>query len=118
MPENTQYAEIRRIVDPRRTHPCIRPLCRIPFKQTKAANPLVRELASILRRSPAAVARKLGNFGAFDPELHGRGISGLTHFSRLDKQVWDEFHDDWGNLVYEAYKLKESFGAGFDAIGR
>ena len=82
--------------------------CRIPFRQTKANNPRVRELAQLLQRSPAAVARKLGNFGAFDPVLREQNISGLGHGSRLDRQIWDEFHSDWGGLVYEAHKLKRS----------
>jgi hypothetical protein len=82
--------------------------CRIPFKKTKASTPAVQDLASLLGRSPASVARKLGNFGAFDPELQKRNITGLTHFSRLDREVWDEFNADWSGLVFEAYRLKAS----------
>ena len=51
--------------------------CRIPFQKTKASTPEVQELAALLQRSPASIARKLGNFGAFDPELKRRRISGL-----------------------------------------
>ena len=50
--------------------------CRIPFQRTKASDPRVKELAAILGRTPASVARKLGNFGAFDPQLAARDISG------------------------------------------
>ena len=32
--------------------------CRIPFKKTKANNPDVIELANLLKRSPASIARK------------------------------------------------------------
>ena len=39
--------------------------CRIPFRKTKANNRDVIELAKLLGRSPASVARKLGNFGSF-----------------------------------------------------
>lgn len=81
--------------------------CRIPFQRTKASNPRVQELAALLGRTPAAVARKLGNFGAFDPELQRRGISGLVHFGRLDKEIWEEFHQNWNSLVLEAEKLRE-----------
>lgn len=80
--------------------------CRIPFQKTKATNPEVRKLAIALKRSPASVARKLGNFGAFDPELKERNISGLAHGSRLDRQIWDEFHHDWNTLVLEAHRLR------------
>ncbi len=81
--------------------------CRIPFQRTKANNPAVQELAKMLGRTPASVARKLGNFGAFDPELRHRAISGLTHTSKLDRQVWDEFHEDWNGLVWTASRIRE-----------
>ena len=83
--------------------------CRIPFKKTKANNPQVIELAHSLGRSPASVARKLGNFGSFDPALQDRQITGLAHTGRLDAEVWAEFNTDWNRLVLEASRLKVSF---------
>ena len=83
--------------------------CRIPFQQTKASNPKVQELAALIGRSHSSVARKLGNFGAFDPELQRKGISGLVHASKLDKEIWDEFHHNWNDLVFEASKLRRQF---------
>lgn len=80
--------------------------CRIPFQRTKASNPRVQELAAVLGRTPASVARKLGNFGAFDPTLARKNIVGLTHGSKLDKEVWNEFHLDWAGLVNYAQELK------------
>lgn len=80
--------------------------CRIPFKKTKANNPEVIALAQVLQRTPASVARKLGNFGAFDPELAKQDISGLTHTSKLDKTIWQEFNSDWGSLVVEADRIR------------
>jgi len=82
--------------------------CRIPFQQTKASNPEVQALAELLKRSHASVARKLGNFGAFDPELRRQAISGLTHTSKLDREVWDEFHSDWPGLVAIAGQMRDS----------
>jgi putative restriction endonuclease len=80
--------------------------CRIPFQHTKATDPRVKELAAILQRTPASVARKLGNFGAFDPQLAAQNISGLTHGSKLDRAVWDEFHTDWNSLIELAHQLR------------
>lgn len=80
--------------------------CRIPFQRTKAADPRVKELAALLHRTPASVARKLGNFGAFDPQLAARNISGLTHGSKLDKEIWDEFNADWNSLTVRAFELR------------
>jgi len=85
--------------------------CRIPFRQTKATNPRVVSLAQLIGRSPAGVARKLGNFGAFDPELQKRGVSGLVHASKLDAEIWDAFSNDWNSLALEACRLPEALGA-------
>lgn len=80
--------------------------CRIPFQRTKATDSRVKDLAAILHRTPASVARKLGNFGAFDPQLAARNISGLAHGSKLDKAIWDEFHADWNGLIVRAHELR------------
>ena len=85
--------------------------CRIPFRKTKANNPDVIELAKLLGRSPASVARKLGNFGSFDPELQKQHIKGLVHAGKLDAEVWDEFNSNWNRLVLEANRLRADFGA-------
>ncbi len=84
--------------------------CRIPFKATKASNPKVIELAQLLNRSAAAVARKLGNFGAFDPALRKQRIVGLTHTAKLDREIWNEFHRDWAGLVEHAARLRVRLG--------
>lgn len=86
--------------------------CRIPFQRTRAADSRVKELAAILQRTPASVARKLGNFGAFDPQLAIRNISGLTHGSKLDRTVWDEFHADWNGLIIRAHELRTERNSG------
>jgi len=85
--------------------------CRIPFKKTKANNPEVIALATLLKRSSASVARKLGNFGSFDPELKMRHVTGLVHVSKLDAEIWDEFNSDWNRLVLEAERLRAELGA-------
>ncbi len=86
--------------------------CRIPFQRTKANDSRVKALAGLLERTPSSIARKLGNFGAFDPQLAARDISGLTHGSKLDKAVWDEFHQDWAGLVVRAHDIKSELKPG------
>ncbi|HEY3855789.1 MAG TPA: HNH endonuclease [Verrucomicrobiae bacterium] len=82
--------------------------CRIPFKRTKSNNPEVIALAQILQRTPASVARKLGNFGAFDPNLAKQDITGLTHTSKLDKAIWQEFNSNWSDRVIEADRIRSA----------
>jgi putative restriction endonuclease len=59
-------------------------------------------MATLLGRTPSSVARKLGNFGSFDPKLAEQGISGLVNSSKLDREIWDAFQNDWETLVVEA----------------
>lgn len=80
--------------------------CRIPFQRTNSREPKVKELAALLGRTPGSVARKLGNLGAFDPALAAKNITGLAHTGKLDRVIWDEFHDDWGALVDQAHELR------------
>ena len=83
--------------------------CRIPFSKTKRNNPVVIELAELIGRTPSSVARKLGNFGSFDPMLMKQDISGLAHASKADAAIWEEFSTDWNTLVWEAESLREQF---------
>lgn len=83
--------------------------CRIPFQKTKANNPEVIDLSRIIGRTSSSVARKLGNFGAFDPALRNLNIKGLTRTSKMDREIWNEFHTDWNGLTWEANLLKNKF---------
>ena len=78
---------------------------RIPFKDSNKSHPDVRYVAKLVNRSPDAVNMKIGNFGSLDPELRKRGIRGLRNASRLDQEVWNEFHADWQGLIEESERL-------------
>ncbi|MBS1271944.1 MAG: hypothetical protein MAGBODY4_01080 [Candidatus Marinimicrobia bacterium] len=79
--------------------------CRIPFSRIDTSNPDVQELAKLIGRSVNAASMKLSNFARLDPELQKRDISGLSHGSKLEKVVWDEFHNNWDEMLYESEKL-------------
>lgn len=82
--------------------------CQIPFSATSAKNPRVQLLAERLGRTPASVARKLGSFGSLDERLAQKGISGLPHTSRLDKEAWEAFKHDLGSLAVMAHVVEKS----------
>jgi len=84
--------------------------CQIPFAKTKASNPDVIALANLLGRTPSSAARKLGNFGAFDPTLAQKGISGLQHVGKADKAIWEEFYGNWDALVRESQNIRVKLG--------
>lgn len=72
--------------------------CKIPFGKINKNHPQVIELSRLIGRTPSAVSMKMGNFGRFDPDLAAKGIVGLEHGSYLDKEVWDEYHQNMEEL--------------------
>src|SRR5690606_8991974 len=79
--------------------------CRLPFGRMHQRNPLVIELARHLGRTPGAVAYKLVNFASLDPQLQKRNIKGASHAAKLDREVWNDFHENWALLIAESERL-------------
>lgn len=82
---------------------------RIPFSKSRANHPEFQKIAKIIRRTPASVNLKIGNFGSFDRTLAKKEITGLVHTSKLDKEIWEEFRGKYSLLTDESPKLKASF---------
>lgn len=80
--------------------------CRTPFGRIHNRNPEIIELANLINRTPSAVSWKLANFSRLDPAVQERGLSGATHGSRKEKEIWDEFHQNWDMLSFESEKLR------------
>jgi hypothetical protein len=81
--------------------------CLTPFGKLHSRNPRIIELAQLIRRTPDALAMKLVNFASLDPSITGTGRRGLSGASARDREVWDEFHADWGRLAIECEQLRE-----------
>ena len=79
--------------------------CKTPFTKINASNKSVKELAPILGRSASAVALKLANFARLDPALQQRNISGMTHGSKAEIEIWKDFSSNWEGLVYQSEKI-------------
>ena len=79
--------------------------CKLPFGKMHGRNPEIIQLANFIGRTPSSIALKLGNFASFDPTLKERGIKGASNASKLDKQVWDEFYNNWDAALIESEKL-------------
>lgn len=79
--------------------------CTIPFKKSSKFHPDVIRIANILGRTPSAVNMKIGNFGRLDPKLKENNITGLQNGSKLDEEIWKEFHQDWSHLAFESERL-------------
>lgn len=80
--------------------------CETPFGQLHAKNKRVIELATLIGRTPSALAMKCVNFASLDPVIRESGRSGLSNASAMDKQIWGEFHASWDQLLEECAALE------------
>jgi putative restriction endonuclease len=80
--------------------------CRTPFGRIHNRNPEIIEIANAMGRSPSAVSWKLANFSRLDPSVTGRNLSGATHGSALDREIWNEFNQDWERLSFESETVR------------
>jgi len=78
--------------------------CCTPFGRLHQHNPDIIELATIIDRSPSAVAMKACNFASLDPVQQQRDITGLANVSQSDRKLWDEFLQDAEQIADEAEK--------------
>jgi len=79
--------------------------CKIPFGQMHQNNYAVIDLAEIINRTAGSVAYKLVNFASLDPKLKERGIKGMSNASNLDREVWNEYMQNWDQQFIESEKL-------------
>lgn len=84
--------------------------CQLPFGKLHGRNPEIIQLAELLGRTPSAVAMKLVNFASLDPAITASGRKGLNGASKIDREIWDEFHADWDGLAVECEQLRQQFG--------
>jgi putative restriction endonuclease len=80
--------------------------CKTPFGRIHNRNPEIIALAAALGRTPSALSWKLANFARFDPALKKRNIAGAGHGAKLERDVWDEFSQDWERLSFESERLR------------
>lgn len=76
--------------------------CKTSFRKISSSNQEIIELADLLGRAPSSVALKMQNLAHFDPELRKRNIIAMSHGSKQDAAVWQEFSSDWEELSYQA----------------
>jgi len=72
---------------------------KIPFGLFDKSQKVIIDLATAMQRTPGSVAMKLTNLASFDPALKLRGVKGLPGASKLDREMWDEFHADLAEFV-------------------
>jgi predicted restriction endonuclease len=79
--------------------------CKMPFGQLHRGNPLIIEVATKMGRTSSSLAMKLCNFASLDPVQRARGIKGLAGATKLDREMWNEFRDNFSTLAAESEEL-------------
>jgi putative restriction endonuclease len=90
--------------------------CQLPFGRMHRGTPEIITLAAAMGRTPSSVAMKLSNLASLDPAHQERGVKGLTSTSVADREIWDEFHQDWGRLAAESEQLRAAARLSLDAV--
>jgi len=88
--------------------------CQLPFGRLHQRNPEIVALASLIGRTPSAVAMKLCNFASLDPSITGSGRQALGNASALDREIWNAFNADWEGLAIECAELRGKLEAAAD----
>ncbi len=93
--------------------------CKTPFGRIHNRNPDIISLAKHIDRSPSAVSWKLANFARLDPTIRARNLTGATHGSKGEIEIWEEFHEDWDSLAFESERLlAQTMGRNLEEIAR
>lgn len=79
--------------------------CKLPFGKMHKGNPLIKEVAEKMKRTPSSLAMKLSNFASLDPILKARGIKGLDGATKQDRAMWEEFRGHIATLAPESETL-------------
>lgn len=64
---------------------------RSPFGKLHGKNPEIISLASLIDRTPGALAMKACNFASLDPTFRATNRKGLEGASEADRALWQEF---------------------------
>lgn len=80
--------------------------CQIPFGKIDHRNNEIIALAYSIGRTPSAVAMKMLNIASLDPAITSSGRSGLGNASELDREVWNEFNDNWEKEAFESSLMR------------
>lgn len=88
----------------------------LPFGQLHHRQPLIRQLAEWMGRTPGAVALKLVNFASLDPQVRASGRVGMGNAANLDKHIWAELNAHWDAVATEAALAYERYGSTFGVV--
>ena len=74
----------------------------IPYNRLDRRNPEIIALANQLKRTPSSVSKRMYNLASQDPAIQQDDRAVLEHVSKLDVQVWEEYHAAPDDLIFES----------------
>ena len=83
--------------------------CKTPFAKISKTNKDIIALAELIGRTPSSVGLKMANLAHYDPEQIARNVKGMSNASKLDKEIVEEFNDDWEELSYQAQVIMAKY---------
>src|SRR4051812_19742452 len=81
---------------------------RLPFGKLDRKNKIIIALASVIGRTPDALAMKACNFASIDPKLDRKGLSGA---SQGDRVLWAEYEANPTKIALEFEAAAKRLGA-------
>jgi len=80
--------------------------CTVPSAKVTATNVEIIALAQAINRTANSVKLKIQNFKTYDPNYTKNGRVGLSHGSKLDKKVVEQFLNNWNDMSISAANIK------------
>lgn len=79
---------------------------KIPYnKISGTSNSVIKQIAQLIDRTPAALAYKLMNFTSLDAEKQKIGNKGKSAASASDKEIWNEYFGNWDKLAMDSTSI-------------
>ncbi len=78
---------------------------KLPFGKMHSRTPEIIMLASIIGRTPDAVAMRLSNYASVDPYHQQRGVGGLPGGKKQVQPIWNEYEANREDFLFESKKL-------------
>lgn len=82
--------------------------CQMPFGKMHSRNPEIIRFATLIGRTPSALAMKLTNIASLDPVITSTGRKGLDGASSADKLMWNEMQSDWEGFALESQAVVDA----------
>jgi len=76
--------------------------CITPLNKINMSNALIKQVSETFGHSQASLVMRMQNFTSIDPRAQKKGLSNVA---KADKQIFEEFKNDWGALSIQAEEI-------------